>query len=180
MIICLVGFLSCKSNSQQMNASKSDAKTEVQEQEVQEEGPTFTDKDGNTIERINKTSKEWKKELSDQEYYVLREKGTERAFTGDLLNIKEPGVFICAACGFPLFETKTKFKSGTGWPSFYEPIADSHLKKDTDYDLGYARTEVMCQRCGGHLGHVFEDGPEPTGLRYCINSVSLDFEAEEK
>jgi peptide-methionine (R)-S-oxide reductase len=121
---------------------------------------------------------EWKSRLTDEEYYVLRKKGTERAFTGDLLDIKKTGVYTCAGCKLPLFESKTKFNSGTGWPSFYAPINDTNVASETDEAYGMVRTEVLCSRCGGHLGHVFPDGPKPTGLRYCINSVSLDFETK--
>jgi len=117
----------------------------------------------------------WESRLNETEFYVLRKKGTERAFTGQYWDNKEEGIYTCNGCGLPLFEASTKFKSGTGWPSYYEPIDESYIREDTDYDIGYARTEVMCNRCGGHLGHVFKDGPPPTGLRYCINSVSLDF-----
>jgi len=123
---------------------------------------------------IEKTSDEWKVELSDQEFYVLREHGTERPFTGELLNNKEEGVYVCAACQYPLYESDTKFNSGTGWPSFFAPIA-GNVGESKDATLGMVRTEVHCNRCGGHLGHVFNDGPEPTGMRHCINSVSLDF-----
>jgi len=124
---------------------------------------------------VVKTDKEWKAELSDQEYYVLREKGTERSFSGDLWDFKGDGVYTCRACALPLFDSETKFKSGTGWPSYFEPVKKEHVREDTDHILGYPRTEVLCNRCGGHLGHVFKDGPKPTGLRYCINSASLDF-----
>ena len=127
------------------------------------------------IEPVIKTEAEWKAELNDQEYYVIRDKGTERSFTGDLWDNKKEGVYTCRACKLPLFTSNTKFTSGTGWPSYYHPIKREYIKEDTDHLLGYPRTEVMCARCEGHLGHVFPDGPEPTGLRYCINSVSLDF-----
>jgi len=127
------------------------------------------------IEPITKSVDEWKKQLTDKEFYVLREAGTEYAFSGDLLKIKEKGVYTCAGCELPLFASDTKYKSGTGWPSFYQPLDAKVVEEDTDYDLGYARTEVHCARCKGHLGHVFTDGPKPTGLRYCMNSVSMDF-----
>jgi peptide-methionine (R)-S-oxide reductase len=133
-----------------------------------------------SIKKIEKSEAEWKKELTDEEYYILREKGTERAFTGDLLNNKKEGTYTCAACALPLFESNTKFKSGTGWPSFYAPIAVENVVEEEDKQFGMVRTEVLCGRCDGHLGHVFNDGPKPTGLRYCLNSVSLDFVEKSK
>lgn len=122
-----------------------------------------------------KTEKEWKEKLTKEQYRVLRKKGTEHAFTGKYWDHHERGVYRCAACGSPLFDSETKFKSGTGWPSFYKPIDEKNVAEEKDHSWG-VRTEVLCKKCGGHLGHVFKDGPKPTGLRYCINSISLDFE----
>ncbi len=133
-----------------------------------------------SIPKVIKTAKEWKAELNDNEYYVLREKGTERAFTGDLWDHKGEGTYVCAACSLPLFESGTKFKSGTGWPSFWEPVKSGHVIEEADNTHGMRRVEVLCGSCDGHLGHVFNDGPKPTGLRYCINSVSLDFIEKSK
>lgn len=125
-----------------------------------------------TLERSNA---EWKEILNEMEYYVLRQEGTERAFTGDLWKNHEKGTYICRGCGLPLFASDTKFDSGTGWPSFWKPLKPEYVRENTDSSLGMVRTEVECARCGGHLGHVFDDGPKPTGLRYCMNSVSMDF-----
>lgn len=125
--------------------------------------------------KVAKSNTEWKQSLNEQEYYVLRQEGTERAFTGDLWNNHLEGMYTCRGCGLPLFESKTKFDSGTGWPSFYQPLDKRYVQENRDASHGMVRTEVECARCGGHLGHVFDDGPRPTGLRYCINSVSLDF-----
>ena len=121
------------------------------------------------------SDEQWKERLSSEEHRILRKQGTERAFTGDLWNHKEAGTYVCAACGLDLFASDTKFKSGTGWPSYYQPIEPAAVGEHEDRAYGTLRTEVHCARCGGHLGHVFDDGPQPTGLRYCINSLSLDF-----
>jgi peptide-methionine (R)-S-oxide reductase len=128
--------------------------------------------------RIEKTEEEWRRELTPEQYRVLREKGTERPWSGEYNALKEPGVFRCAACGAELFRSETKFESGTGWPSFYEPAGADAVETEEDDSFFMRRTEVLCATCGGHLGHVFEDGPAPTGLRYCINSVALRHEPE--
>jgi peptide-methionine (R)-S-oxide reductase len=135
----------------------------------------FIDEKGDTIRTISKPESEWKSSLDPMAYNVLREKGTERAFTGKYHDNHQHGMYYCAGCGLPLFSSDTKFESGTGWPSFYAPIDKTHVTEITDNAYGMSRTEVTCHRCGGHLGHVFDDGPRPTGLRYCMNSVSLDF-----
>ena len=132
-----------------------------------------------TQNKIEKSDEQWKKDLTPEEYIVCRKKETERPFTGKYNDCKDKGLYKCSCCGNELFDSNTKFDSGTGWPSFFKPIKEENVKCDTDNNYGMARTEVMCNKCGAHLGHVFDDGPNPTNLRYCINSVSLKLDKND-
>ena len=131
------------------------------------------------MEKLVKSDSEWKKQLTPEQFEVARRKGTERAFSGKYAETHDEGLYNCVCCGTTLFDSKTKFESGTGWPSFYQPIAKENVVEHTDRTFGMARVEVVCARCEGHLGHVFDDGPKPTGLRYCMNSASLNFVARK-
>jgi peptide-methionine (R)-S-oxide reductase len=131
-------------------------------------------------DRVVKSEEEWREQLGEEAYRVLRQKGTERAFTGEYHDEEAPGIYRCRGCGAPLFSSDTKYDSGSGWPSFYEPMEGDNLREETDRSIFMTRTEVLCAACGGHLGHVFPDGPKPTGLRYCINSCALELDPEEE
>lgn len=157
VIVLVLLFASCQGNSQ--------GKKEVVAEKSEVEEKAFA---------VTKTDAEWQEQLTLEQYYVLRKAATENPFTSELLENKKKGVYVCVGCDTPLFESKTKFKSGTGWPSFYEEI-EGNVAYDVDYKIGYKRTEEHCATCGGHLGHVFEDGPEPTGERHCINGLALKF-----
>ncbi len=179
LILSLVSLSCTAQKSKISDNTKTDKPTETDKTSVlNTEEQAFFElvlPSGKKVASINQPEEWWASQLDDNAYYVLRKKGTERAFTGRYWDYKQDGLYACSACGMPLFDAKTKYKSGTGWPSYYQPIEEEYIREDTDYDLGYPRTEVMCNRCGGHLGHVFNDGPKPTGLRYCINSISLQF-----
>lgn len=129
---------------------------------------------------VEKSEEEWRQILSPVEFKILREKGTEYAFTGEFFNHKEKGMYMCAGCGNELFTSDSKYDSGCGWPSFYEPLSKEKIGEYEDRSHGMVRTEIVCNKCGGHLGHIFPDGPKPTGLRYCVNSASLDFKKADK
>lgn len=173
LLIVMSVFTACNQNNAQVAKSEttdSGSKTPT-EPSYKYDPPAVTGE----VVPFDTTEVYWKETLSPIAYNVLREEGTERSFTGELWDNKRGGIYTCGGCGLPLFGSATKFESGTGWPSFYEPIHENYIAENIDTRYGMRRVEVHCARCGGHQGHVFPDGPEPTGLRYCINSVSLNF-----
>lgn len=171
LVMALFSFISC--NQAQKKVMNTSEKKEASQ-------ALLLSLAGDTLQTVVKTDAQWQAELTEMEYYVLRKAGTERAFTSELLNVKDKGIYTCAGCSLPLFSSDTKFNSGTGWPSFWQPIRSEHIIDKVDKSYGMVRIENVCARCGGHLGHVFEDGPKPTGLRYCMNGAALKFVKTEE
>ena len=172
LFTCLLSFQQC-TFSQTADKKETAAKTTVKPMDTTKQNPVYSH---TSTDKVNMSEEEWKKVLPEDVYYIARQKGTERPWTSKFESFKEVGTYYCKACGNPLFKSDTKFDSGCGWPSFYEPVTKGSIIYTPDNTLGMKRTEVTCGRCKAHLGHVFEDGPPPTGLRYCINGVILDFD----
>lgn len=178
-LLFALSVLSCKQRQVSTTTTTTSSTTTTTSSNDHENPPQKNPQSETTrADKVMKTEAEWKAQLTELEYRVTRKAGTERAFTGPYWDNKEKGSYLCRCCELELFDSETKFKSGTGWPSFYQPVNGTDVREVTDRSHGWVRTEVVCDRCDAHLGHVFEDGPKPTGLRYCINGASLLFKAD--
>ena len=174
LLVCAIGRAAEPSRKQPVPMKTND--TTVQVRLVGKDGKPS---DLQTVNRVVKTDEEWRKQLTNEQYEIARAKGTERAFCGVFYDHKKPGLYTCVCCDLPLFSSDAKFDSGTGWPSFFQPFAKENVLIKQDLSYGMIRSEILCVRCDGHLGHVFDDGPKPTGLRFCLNSVSLVFHPDK-